>query len=115
MHSYTCMQWSFHTSYFVIVWSQVSQLTIKPVRSLYIQKLKVLDMKPIRWHHCNILQKYSLLSFENFVNVSLIKMVFKCLNNLAPEIICQLINKQSKVITTRSATNQNCTVPKRKN
>ncbi len=104
-----------HLSYCVTVWSQVSQLTIKPVRSLYKQTLKILDKKPNRWHHCNIVQKYDLLSFENVINLSLIKMVFKCVNNLAPEIICPLISKQSsKGITTRGATNQICTVPKRK-
>ncbi len=104
-----------HLSYCVTVWSQVSQLTIKAVRSLYKQTLTILDKKPNRWHHCNIVQKYSLLSFENCIIFSLIKMVFKCVNNLAPEIICPLISKQSsKGITTRGATNQNCTVPKRK-
>ncbi len=45
------------------VCNQVSQLTIKPVRSLYKQILNILDKKPNRWRHCNILQKYSLLEF----------------------------------------------------
>ncbi len=60
-----------HLSYCVTVWSQVSQLTIKLVRSLYKQILKILDKKPNRWHHSNIVQKYS---FENCINLSLIKM-----------------------------------------
>jgi len=34
---------------------------------------------------------------------------FKCVNNIAPDITCQLISKQnSKGITTRGVTNQNC-------
>ncbi len=104
-----------HLSYCVTVWSQVSQLTIKPVRSLYKQTLNMLDKKPNRWHHCNIVQKYSLLSLENVSNLSLIKMGFKCVNNLAPEMICPLISKQSsKGILTRGATNPNCIVPKSK-
>ncbi len=104
-----------HLSYCVTVWSQVSQLTIKAVRSLYKQTLTILDKKPNRWHHCNIVQKHSLLSFKNCIIFALIKMFFKCVNNLAPEIICTLISKQSsKGITRRGATNQNCSVPKRK-
>ncbi len=72
------------------------------------------DTSPVRKTGI-IVQKYSLLSFENCINLSLIKMVCKCVNNLAPEMICPLISKQSsKGITTRGATNQNCTVPKRK-
>ncbi len=47
-----------------------------------------------RWHHWyNI--KYSLRSFDNCLNLSLIKIVFKCVNKLAPDIIRQLIIKQS--------------------
>ncbi len=75
-------------------------------RSLYKQTHIFWDKKPNRWHHCNIVQKYSLLSLENSINLSLIKMVFKCVNNLAPEIICQLISKQSsKGIPTRGGGN----------
>lgn len=67
-----------HLSYCVTVWSQGSQLTMKPVRSLYKQTLKMPVKKPNRWHHCNILQKHSLflstfllicLSFNCFLNV----------------------------------------------
>ncbi len=47
-----------------------------------------------RRHHCyNI--KYSLHSFDNCLNLSLIKSVFKCVNKLAPDSIRQLIIKQS--------------------
>ncbi len=61
-------------------------------------------------HHCNIVQNIVCLVLNN---LSLIKMVFKCVNNLAPEMICPLMSKQSsKGITTRGATNQNCTKEK---
>ncbi len=60
-----------HMSYCVIV----SQLTIKHIRPLYKQTLNILDNKSIRWHHCNILHKYSLHSVYNCINLSLIKIV----------------------------------------
>ncbi len=60
-----------HMSYCVIV----SQLTIKHIRPLYKQTLNILDNKSIRWHHCNILHKYSLHSLYNCINLSLFKIV----------------------------------------
>lgn len=97
-----------HLSYCVTVLESGFSTDYEPVRSLYKQTLNILYKKPIRWHHCNILQKHSL-------NLSLIKMFFKCVNNLVQDIICQLISKQrSKGITIRGATNQNCAVPKKK-
>jgi hypothetical protein len=85
-----------------------------PIKSLYKQALKIMDQKPTRWHHCQILKKHNLLGFDSFVIFSFLKLIFKCLNNLAPEILCQLINKLNSSIRTRGATNGNCRTAKRK-
>ncbi len=75
---------------------------------------KTLDLPAIR-HLCAKLASL----YKNIVCLVLkmlsICLLLKCVNNLAPEMICPLISKQSsKGITTRGATNQNSTVPKRK-
>ena len=77
-----------HMSYCVTVWSQASQTTIKPITSLYKQALKIMDKKQMRWHHCIILRKYNMLSFDSFIKFSSIKLIFKCVNDLAPAVLC---------------------------
>ncbi len=79
----------------MIIWGQASQSVVKPVMSLYKQTLKVMDQKPMKWHHCQILQRYNLLSFDNLLKFSFIKTVFKCIHGLAPNIVCQWIQKLS--------------------
>ena len=95
-----------HLSYFITVWGQASQTTIKPVTSLYKQALKIMDQKPITSHHCLIVQKYKLLSFDNFIKFSFLKIIFKCANDLAPSVLCPFVMKTK----TRSAVSGNCTV-----
>lgn len=55
-----------HIDYCLTSWSLAGATTLKPVESLYKKSLKVLDKKHFSYHHCNILSKYNLLSFENF-------------------------------------------------
>jgi hypothetical protein len=100
-----------HMTYCAIIWGQASQSVIKPVMSLYKQTLKVMDQKPMKWHHCQIVQKYDLLSFDNFLKFSFLKTVFKCLYGLAPDVICQLIEKYSSDgVKTRGLVSGNCRV-----
>lgn len=40
-----------------------------------------MDQKPMRWHHCDVLRKHNILSFESFIDFNYLKLVFKCLNN----------------------------------
>ena len=104
-----------HLSYCITVWSQASQTSIKPILSLYKQALKILDQKPIRWHHCLIVKKYNLLSFENFMKLSSLKLIFKCANNLAPAVLCPFVTKIStRRVATRGAVNGNCIAAVRK-
>ncbi len=104
-----------HMTYCAIIWGQASQSVVKPVMSLYKQTLKVMDQKPMKWHHCQILQKYNLLSFDNLLKFSFIKTVFKCIHGLAPDIVCQLIQKlSSDGAKTRGAVSGNCRVRRRR-
>ena len=73
-----------------------------------------MDKKPIRYHHCNILQKYKLLSFESFSDLCFLKLTFKCLNNIAPEPLSSFMQRQSINRVTRGSINNNCIVPYRK-
>jgi len=71
-----------------------------------------MDQKSVRWHHCIILRKHNILSFDSFVSFSFLKIIFKCVNNLAPEISCQLIEKQKSGIRTGGTINGNCIAAK---
>ena len=98
-----------HFSYCVTVWGQANHSAISGLISLHKQALKVLDRKPMRWQHCKILEKYNLLSFENFLNFSFLKFVFKCMMGLAPDIVSGLVQRnQSRGMTTRGAANGDC-------
>lgn len=96
------------------VWSQTSQTTLKPIKSLYNRALKVFDQKPIRFHH-HILLKHNFLSLPNFINFSILKLFFKCVNGLAPKPLSSCISKlQSCSRSTRAASAGDCIVPFRK-
>ena len=74
-----------------------------------------MDQKPITSHHCLILQKYKLLSFDNFIKFSFLKIIFKCANNLAPSVLCPFVMKtKARSAATRGAVGGNCTVEGRK-
>ncbi len=75
-----------HIIYCLPIWSLASVTSLKPLQSLYKRTVKILDKKPSIFHHCPILQKYRLLSWENMVKYSnlclVYKIIFRCL--LAP-------------------------------
>ncbi len=83
-----------HISYGLTTWSQVHQSSVKTIESLYNRAWKVLDKKIIRFHHCQILSQYKILSFSNFTSLHFIKLVFKCLSNAAPTSLCKIITRQ---------------------
>lgn len=104
-----------HLSYCVTVWGQASQTTVKPIMSLYKQALKIMDQKPIMWHHCLIVQKYKLLNFESFIKFSFLKLIFKCINNQAPAVLCPFVTKiNTRGVATRRAAGGNCIAEGRK-
>lgn len=73
-----------HTLYCTSSWSQASTTAVNPVRSLYNQSLKILDKKPRRHHHCDILSKYKMLSFDNLIMFLNIRLMHKIIHNAAP-------------------------------
>ena len=112
MYLKAAQQFMHAMSYCITIWGQANQTTMTPIKSLYKQALKIMDQKPTRWHHWQILKKHNLLGFDSFVTFSFLKLIFKCVNNLAPEILCQLINKLNTGIRTRGATSKNCRTAK---
>ncbi len=105
-----------HISYGLTTWSQAHQSLVKTIECLYNRAWKVLDKKRIRLHHCQILSKYKVLSFANFISLHCVKLVFKCLNNAAPIPLCKIITRQQSGTRsiTRSALKGNCSIPFRR-
>ncbi len=52
-----------------------------------------MDKKTIRWHHCCILEKHHMFSFESFISCYL-KFIFKCLYGLAPSLLNEFVSRQ---------------------
>ena len=103
-----------HFSYCMTVWTQALPSTIRHLTSLYNQPLKIMDKKPVRWHHCHILKKYNLLSFESFTHFCFLKLVFKCINSLAPKPLSRYMQRQESARVTRSMVNGNCEISYRR-
>lgn len=100
-----------HISYCAIVWGQATKSVLKPLVSLHKQTLKVFDQKPMKWHHCQIIQKYNMITFDHFINFSFVKAIFKCLNGFAPSVMCELIQKyNNEGVRTRAGVSGNCRV-----
>ncbi len=71
-----------HITYCLTTWSHASITTLKPLESLYKQSLKTLDKKSVQFHHCSILKKYNLLSWDNLIKYVHICLLFKTVNSL---------------------------------
>lgn len=104
-----------HFTYCLTSWSQAKETTLKPLRSVYNQALKALDKKTLSYHHCNILRKYKLLSFDNIILYNNLRTIFKIINNIAPPPLKSFVRLCSEQNTraTRSTTNKKCVIPKR--
>ena len=99
-------------SYCITSWSQASETVLKPITSIYKQAIKTMDQKPMGWHHCGIIRKHNLFTFENFVDYCNIKLVFKCLHNHVSPLFCGLVKRRpSTGRATRASTNGDCIVP----
>lgn len=103
-----------HISYCICTWSQATVTTIKPVQMIYNRAVKILDKKPIRSHHCISLRKLNILSFANFIKFSLLKLMHKCLNHQAPQVLSDcIVALRVGGSRTRGAQNGNCQIPRR--
>ena len=100
-----------HIDYCLTNWSFAGVTVIKPIEQLYKKAIKVFDKKPNTYHHCNILEKYHLLSFENFKNFKNACLVFKCLHGLAPPPLMEFIHRRRNTgHETRSMARGDCEV-----
>lgn len=104
-----------HIGYCVTAWSQASLSVVKPLERLYNRALKILGKRPIRTHHCNVQRDLNMLSFDNYIALSNVILVHKCLHGQAPQMLCEHIQPiQVAGRSTRSAVAGNCRVPHRK-
>uniref|UniRef100_A0A8C6PUA8 Reverse transcriptase domain-containing protein n=1 Tax=Nothobranchius furzeri TaxID=105023 RepID=A0A8C6PUA8_NOTFU len=103
-----------HLSYCITSWSQASSTTLKPIVLIYKQAIKIMDQKPLKWHHCRILRKHNLLTFENFINFSTLRFFFNCLNDKLSKLFSTVaIRRRSSHRTiTRASTCGDCLVPR---
>ena len=58
-----------HFLYCITSWSQACKTT-KPLETLYKSSLNIYAKKPWHYHHCHVLAKYGILSFENLITHS---------------------------------------------
>lgn len=102
-----------HISYCITCWGQANESTIRPLKSLYKQALKILDKKPLHYHHCNILEKHHLLSFENFIEFSSLCLVYKIIHGLAPACLLKFVchRPASSIRSSRIASVYDCKIP----
>uniref|UniRef100_A0A3P9H9W6 Reverse transcriptase domain-containing protein n=1 Tax=Oryzias latipes TaxID=8090 RepID=A0A3P9H9W6_ORYLA len=84
-----------HMTYCLTTWSQANKSALKPLESLYKQTIKVLDKKPIRHHHCDILQKHKLLSWENFIKYTKLCLFYKIIYGLSSPPLSQFVKIRS--------------------
>ena len=104
-----------HFTYCLTSFAQANKTALKPPETLYKLTLKVLDRKSNTYHHCLILRKYKLLSWENLIKYANLCLIFKILHNKAPPPLQQCITQRSNTNrTTRGSSRGDCVVPLRK-
>ncbi len=75
-----------YIQYCVTCWSQANKTVLNPSRPLYGQAPKVPDWKPHQYYHCSILSKYNMLSLDNLMTFSDIRLAHKIINNASQTI-----------------------------
>ncbi len=71
-----------HITYCLPIWSHTIVTSLKHLQSLYKRTVKIMDKKPSISHHCPILHKHRLLSWENMVKYSNLCLVYKMIHDL---------------------------------
>ncbi len=100
-----------HITYCLTTWSHASITTLKPLESLYKQSLKTLDKKSVQFHHCSILKKYNLLSWDNLIKYVHICLLFKTMNSLISPLK-QFVNIRTTAHrSTRGGERGDCIIP----
>ncbi len=101
-----------HITYCMTTWTQTCRSFLKPVESIYKQTLKVLDKIPNSFHHCSILTKFSILSWEHLIQFSDLVLIFKILNGFAPPVFKDYIHQITGY--ARAGIRGDCNVPLRR-
>ena len=73
-----------HISYCYTTWSNTSESTLKPIKSLFKRTLKTLHKKPIYYHYCKIANKHKIMDLDSFQLFLDVCLIFKVLNGLTP-------------------------------
>ena len=104
-----------HMSYCLTSWSQANHTTLKPLQSLYKQTLKVLDKKPRQFHHCAILRKHNLVSWENMIKHKNACLFYKIIHGMAPPPLREFVTiRTNQHRITRGVMRGDCIIPFRK-
>ncbi len=101
-----------HLIYCMTTWSQAKGTTQKPILFLHNEAYKVLNRKPNTYHHCNILVKYDILSWDNWIKYNDGCLMFKILNGKAPPPLGVFIKQKNlNNRSTRSTQRGDCEIP----
>lgn len=101
-----------HITYCLTTFSQANATTLKPLQSLYNQTLKILDKKSIRYHHCPILVKYKLLSWDNLTVYLNACLMYKIIRGLTSPPLSQFVSIRTAAYRlTRGAARGDCIIP----
>ena len=65
-----------HFTYCLTSFAQANKTALKPLETLYKRTQKVLDRKSNTYHHCLILRKYKLLSWDNLIKYANLCLIF---------------------------------------
>ncbi len=104
-----------HMTFCLTTWSQASSVTLKPLESLYKRTLKVFDKKSVHYHHCPILKKYNLLSWENMIKYANVCLMYKIIYGLSSPPLGQLVRiRTTDYRLTRGALRGDCIIPLRR-
>ena len=82
-------------SYCVSAWSQASPSVVKHLERLYNHALKTSGKRLMQSHHCDVLGDLNMLSLNNYIALSNINLIHKCLHRKAPQALCELIQPMS--------------------
>ncbi len=103
-----------HIAHCITSWSQAGKTTLAPLQTLYKQILKALDKKPSSYHHGNIIQRHELLTFDSFVCLADVSLVYRVINDLAAPPLKEFISLHSdNRRTTRMTSRGDCAVQRR--
>lgn len=103
-----------HLLYCMSSWSQACKTSLKLLESLYKRAIKIHDKKPRQYHHCKVLSKYNILSFENLIKYNQISVLYKIIHNIAAPPLRKFVTLNSDRLNrvTRSTARGECSVPR---